>query len=125
MPLSDAPSGRNPPRILDHLVLIGVAALPLAAFLRPAGPGSRAPGQAGAVGLAAVMLMAGYFLWSLPGLGVRTRGTWIGPLVLPAFMALVVVYLVLAFVAFFCDPDATVMVVIAQLAALIYVTLRA
>jgi hypothetical protein len=122
MSLSDRVAGRDPPRILDHLVLIGVAALPLAAFLRPTG--SRASGPTGAAGLAAVMLMVGYFLWWLPGLGVRTRGLRIGALVLPAFMALVALYLVLAFVAFFRDPDATVLVVIAQLAALIYVTLR-
>jgi hypothetical protein len=111
---------RKPLRILDHLVLIGVAALPLAAFHRVAVSGSRLAPQA--IGLAIVMLAVGYFLWWLPRIGAR-RGA-LGVLALPAFIALTVVYLYLAFLCYFTDPEATALVVVAQVIALIYITLR-
>jgi hypothetical protein len=124
MSFPNVASTRRPLRILDHMVLIAVAALPLAAFLPSAGSASRPPRAANAVGLSVAMLALGYFLWLLPGLGAREPGRWFAPLVLPAFITMALVYLVLAFLTFFCDPDAAAMIVVAQLMALVYVSVR-
>jgi hypothetical protein len=110
----------KPLRIFDHIVLVVVAALPLAAFHHATESGSRYAPQA--IGLSAVMLAVGYFLWWLPRIGAR--GGVLSALALPAFIALTVVYLYLAFVCYFTDPHATALVVVAQLIALIYITLR-
>jgi hypothetical protein len=114
MPFPDVASARKPLYLFDHMVLIAVSALPLVAVSPPHDPA--------AVGLAAIMLLLGYLLWWLPGLGAR--GRWHDPLVLPAFMALTVVYLLLAFIAFSCDPDSAVLIIAAQLIALVYVSFR-
>ena len=111
---------RRPLSIFDHLILVVVAALPMAAFHHAAGSGSRFAPQA--IGLAAVMLAVGYFLWWLPR--ISARGGVLSALALPAFIALTVVYLYLAFVCYFTDPHATALVVVAQLIALISITLR-
>jgi hypothetical protein len=117
-------STRRPLRILDHMVLIAVAALPLAAFLPTTGAAARPPQAANAVGLSVAMLALGYFLWLLPGLGIREPRRWFALLVLPAFISLALIYLVLAFLTFFCDPNAAAMIVVAQLMALVYVSVR-
>src|SRR5450755_164028 len=106
MSFPNVASTRRPLRILDHMVLIAVASLPLAAFLPAAGAASRPPYAANAIGLSADMLALGYFLWVLPGLGIREPRRWFAPFVLPTFISLALIYLVLAFLTFFCDPDA-------------------
>ena len=74
---------RRPLSIFDHLILVVVAALPMAAFHHAAGSGSRFAPQA--IGLAAVMLAVGYFLWWLPR--ISARGGVLSALALPAFIA--------------------------------------
>jgi hypothetical protein len=110
---SVAPARRSP-TILDHLVLIAVFALPMLA--------ARTAHSSDMIELSLIMLLLGYLLWWLPGLG--TRGRWHDILVLPAYMALTMVDLVLAFIAIICDPDAAVLVIGAQLIALVYVSFR-
>src|SRR3954447_2780484 len=105
-------SWRNPPRLLDLMVLVALSSLPLA--------GARPPSDAAA--FAVVMLAVGCLLWWLPMLG--GRGSWPDLLILPAFMALTLLYLFVSLVAFFCDPVAAVSVVGAQVIALVYVTFR-
>jgi hypothetical protein len=105
-------SSRNPPRILDLVVLVAVAALPMA--------GARPPSVA--AGFAVLMLSVGFLLWWLPWLG--GRGKWPDLLILPTFMTLTVFYLFLSIGAFLCDPEAAVSVIGAQLIALIYVSFR-
>src|SRR5262249_3349030 len=105
-------SSRNPPRILDLVVLVAVSALPMA--------GARPP--SGAAGFMVVMLPLGVLLWWLPCLG--GRGRWPDLLMLPAFMTLTVFYVFLAIGAFLCDPQAAVSVVVAQLIALVYASFR-
>ncbi len=102
----------NPPRILDLLVLVAVAALPVA--------GTRPPSVA--AGSAVLVLAVGLLLWWLPGLG--GRGTWPDRLILPAFMMLTFVYLFLSIGIYVSDPAAAVSVVLAQLVALVYVSFR-
>ncbi len=104
--------GRNPPRILDLVVLVAVAALPMTAVRPPSV----------AAGFAALMLPLGFLLWWLPRIG--GRGWWPDLLTLPAFMTLTFVYLFLSIGAFLCDPEAAVSVVGAQLIALVYVSFR-
>jgi hypothetical protein len=105
-------SSRNPPRILDLVVLVAVSALPMA--------GARPP--SGATGFSVVMLPVGLLLWWLPWLG--GRGRWPDLLLLPAFITLTLFYLFLSVGAFLCDPGAAVSVVVAQLIALVYVSFR-
>jgi hypothetical protein len=124
MSFPNVASPRRPLRILDHMVLIAVASLPLAAFHPAAGTASRPPHAANAVGLSAAMLLLGYFLWLLPGLESREPRRWFAPFVLPAFISLALIYLLLAFLTFFSNPDAAAMIVVAQLMALIYVSVR-
>src|SRR4051794_38461226 len=105
-------SRRNPPRLLDLVVLVAISALPLA--------GARPP--SGATAFAVVMLAVGVVLWWLPWIG--GRGRWPDLLILPSFMGLALFYLFLSLGAFFCDPVAAVSVVAAQLIALVYVSFR-
>jgi hypothetical protein len=105
-------SSRNPPRILDFMVLVAIAALPMA--------GARPPSDTAA--FAVVMLLVGFLLWWLPWLG--GRGRWPDLLILPAFISLTVFYLFLSIGAFLCDPGASVSVIGAQLIALVYVSFR-
>jgi len=103
---------RNPPRILDLVVLVAVSAPPMA--------GARPPSVA--AGFAVLMLAVGFLLWWLPWLG--GQGTWPDLLILPAFMMLTFIYLFLSIGTFLCDPEAAVSVVGAQLIALVYVSFR-
>src|SRR4051812_7877334 len=80
-------SSRNPPRVLDLVVLVAIAALPMA--------GARPP--SGAAVFAVVMVPVGFLLWWLPWLG--GRGRWPDLLILPAFMTLTLFYLFLAILA--------------------------
>jgi hypothetical protein len=116
MPFPQVAARRRTLTIFDHLMVIAIASLPLAAF--------RETWKPGAVALSLVLLLVGYLLWWLPGLGVRTRRPWIDSLVLPAFMTLMMGYVFLAFLAFFHDPHATAFMVAAQLMALVYVSVR-
>src|SRR5215212_5158055 len=110
MSFPDVASGRRPLTILDLLVVIAIASLPLAA-LHP-------PTARDMAGLSAIMLGLGGLLWWLPGNAARRRA--LEPLVLPAFVALAFGYLVLFFIASACDPHGAALVIGAQLAALIY-----
>jgi hypothetical protein len=112
MTFPDTTSSRNPPRILDLVVLVAVSALPMA--------GARPP--SGATGFSVAMLPVGFLLWWLPWLG--GRGRWPDLLILPAFMTLTLFYLFLSIGAFLCDPEAAVSVLGAQLIALVYVSFR-
>lgn len=103
---------RNPLRILDLLVLVAVAALPIA--------GARPPSVA--AGSAVLMLTVGLLLWWLPEFG--GRGTWPDLFILPAFMTLTLFYLFVSIGTYVCDPEAAVSVVGAQLIALVYVSFR-
>jgi hypothetical protein len=114
MPATNAVSGHKRFFIVDHMVLVAVSALPLTALH------TRRTYEA--FGLSLMMLLLGYLLWLLPGLGMRQR--WHDALVLPAFMALTLAYLFLAFVAFFGDPGSAVLVITAQLLTLVYASFR-
>jgi hypothetical protein len=114
MSFPNVASARKSLRIHDLLVLIAVSALHLTAICPPHHPET--------VGLSLAMLLVGYLLWRLPELG--GRGRWHDLLALPAFMALILIYFVLAFIHLFCDPTAAVVVIVAQSIALVYMSFR-
>src|SRR5215212_2467070 len=114
MSFPDVASGRRPLTILDLLVVIAIASLPLAALHPPTAPDM--------AGLSAMMLGLGGLLWWLPGLAARRRA--LEPLVLPAFVGLTVVYLVVFSIASACDARGAALIIGAQLVAMVYASLR-
>ncbi len=113
MAFPDLTSKRQTLSIFDLMVLVAIAALPLA--------GSRSSQTLYTFSFSLPLFLVGGVLWWLPRLGSRSR---LGPLVLPVFVAVAVLYLLFAFVAFVWSPDLTILIISTQLLALIYVSFR-
>jgi hypothetical protein len=123
--ISPASAGLAPVRIRDHLVLIVVCAMIFGAFVRSARTGTTATPAASPVTLLLlIMLILSCPLWCLSRLGTCWRVRWVEALSLPLFLALVFTYLTVSMIAYFCVPEAAVLVVFAQLTALVYASLR-
>jgi|GEM_PF-5336029 len=108
------PDLRSKRSALTIVVLVAIAALPLAA--------SRPPDALPEFGLSLFMILLGCLLWWLPTLGSRWK---LGAIVLPAFMTLTGLYLCIIIIAFANAPKAVILIIVAQLIALIYVSFRA
>jgi hypothetical protein len=111
-------------RIFDHLVLIMLATLPMAAFLPAIGSGSMTPAKLSALGLAGAMIGVGVVLWWLPGFAAKGESSRLGALILPGFIVLVSIEVGLTFLAYNFDSTATGLVLFALLVGLIYVSFR-
>jgi hypothetical protein len=108
-------SARRPRWLLiDLTVLVGACTLPLAAVSPPSAPETAF--------LAVILLALGGLLWLLADVGARFGR--LGPIVLPAIIAVTAVDLVLSCIAFVCEPRATVLILAAQVGSLIYVSFR-
>jgi hypothetical protein len=110
---------RKPLRIVDHLVLIAIVALPLAAG---AGCGRVSAGLA--MSFAVAILVESQLLWWLLVQGGPERGGWLDRVVLPLFMGVTFLFLALSFFTYFHNPTAAVQFAVAQLAILLYMGLR-
>lgn len=114
MPFPDVTSARRPLTIGDILIVVAIAALPLAA-VGPSAPAERVP-------LAMLMLVLGGLLWWMPGLAARYRR--LEPLVLPLFILLATLDLAAISIAFVCDAHGAALLIWGQVAALLYVSFR-
>jgi hypothetical protein len=105
-------SPRKPFCIVDVMVYTAVCAL-LLAGLHP---------SFDAVGVAVLLLTLGSLLWWLSWVGASVP--WLDFLVLPIFLALALVYMFLILVVFCGLPELALSVLLAQVIAMIYASLR-
>ena len=116
-PLPQLTSRKRSLTILDLMVVVGIAALPLAAM----GASGR---NTVAIPLTVFLLVTGHVLWWLPALAAPERRRWLDVIALPVYMALCAVYLVIALLTWHFAPYAVVMVVTAQVIAFVYLSFR-
>ncbi|WP_422924334.1 hypothetical protein [Singulisphaera sp. PoT] len=113
MAFPDLTTRRSSPKIGDLMVLVAIAALPLA--------GSQPTDALPTFGFSATLVLLGGLLWWLPIQGGRWK---LGAMLLPAFMALAMLYLFMAILAFAWAPKAAALMIFSQLITLIYVSFR-
>ncbi len=124
MEFLDLKSSRKRSAVFDHLIVLAVFALTLAVFHISYDPhrgkGSVSDGAAFSVFYLGV---AYYYGW-LPSIWSITLHRWFGSLVMPVFIALVLVYLYLTFKTYYIQPWATVLCFMAHLGVLTFLSAR-
>lgn len=111
-------------RWFDHLVIFAVFGFALAVFHVSYDPHRGEGSVSDGIGFSLTYLGLAYYSGWLPSLWTMSRGKSLGSLIMPTFMVLVSLYLYLTFKAYYVQPWATVLSLIAQGIVLIYLSVR-
>jgi len=118
-----------PPRkkrrtIIQHSMIISVAALTLVSFRLAYDEITGKVDVSDAFGFTLIFLVAGYYIRCLPRIWEKSDRTAFEPLVLPLFIAMIVAYLYFSFRSYFIQPGVTGMTVFLQLMVMICLSCR-
>ena len=109
---------------VDHLLIVSAVAVSLATFLMANDEVTGKAEVSDAVGFTVLFLGLGYFLAWLPRIWAKTKGTMFESVVTPLFIGLTLVYFYLGFRSYFIQPQATGLMIMSQLLALICLSCR-